>query len=146
MAQSYTQGFATVAAGAAAAYATFHTASTHRMRLRELGLFVNAATASSVGLIRPSNSPVATTSVLGLAQDPADPAATINVDTAWSTAPTVGTVYLRKALIPATIGNGIIWTWPPDAPLIVAVSSYLVLWNFGAGAGSVLNGYATWEE
>jgi hypothetical protein len=146
VAGGYSNGFVSVAAAAGAAYATLHTGASIRCRIQEIGLFVNAATASSVGLIRPSNTPVATTSVLGLAEDPADPVSTINVDTAWSTAPTIGTQFLRRITIPATIGNGIVWSWPPGAELIVTTSSWLVFWNFGAGAGSVLNGYVKWIE
>lgn len=143
----YSVGFATPAAAAGAAYGTIHTGANIRGRIREIGLFVNAATASSVQLIRPANTPVASTSILGQADDPADPASTINFDTAWSTAPTISTnVPLRKGMIPAAIGNGLIWTWSADKPLVLNVSSWLVLWNFGAGAGSVLNGWATWEE
>jgi hypothetical protein len=146
MSGGYSLGFSSVAAAAGAAYCTLHTGANLRSRIQEIGLFVNAATASSVGLIRPSNTPVATTSVLGLAEEPADPASTINIDTAWSTAPTIGTSFLRKIGIPATIGNGIIWSWPVGGELIVPVSAWLVLWNFGAGAGSVLNGYVKWIE
>ncbi len=109
-------------------------------------MFCNAATASSIGLIRPSNSPVATTSVLGLAENTADPASTVNIDTAWSTVPTIGTSFLRKITLPATIGAGMLFQFPADKPLIVPVSSFLVLWNFGVGAGSVLNGYVKWME
>lgn len=146
MAATYSLGIASIAAAAGATYFTLHTGALIRARIREVGLFVNAATASSIGIIRPANTPIGTTSVLGLPNDPADPASTVNLDTAWAvTPPTVGTAYLRKAVIPATIGNGIIWTFQPDA-LVVNVSSYLVFWNFGAGAGSVLNGYVTWEE
>lgn len=137
----YTQGFSTVAAASGAPYCTFHTGSARVARIRELGLAVNAATASSFGLIRPANTPVASTSVLVLPEDPTDPAGTVNVDTAWSTVPTIGTVFLRKFTVPAVIGNGVIWTWNPGEELIINLSSYLVLWNFGAGAGSVLNGY-----
>ncbi len=146
MAGAYSNGFQSVAAAAGAAYCTLHTGATIRARIQEIGLFVNAATVSSVGLIRPSNTPAASTSVLGLAEDPADPASTVNVDTAWSTAPTVGTSFLRRITVPATIGNGIIWTWPPGGELVVNVSSWLVFWNFGAAQGSVLNGYVKWLE
>lgn len=142
----YTLGFSSVAAASGTAYATIHTGASYRARLLEIGLACNAATASSVGLIRPSNTPVATTSQLGQAEDPADGAATVNVDTAWSTAPTIGTLFLRKFTLPATIGAGVIWSFPADKPLVIPVSGWLVLWNFGASAGSVLNGYAKWQE
>ena len=47
---------------------------------------------------------------------------------------------------PATIGNGVVWTWNPGEELIVPVSSYLAFWNFGAATGSVLNMYVKWIE
>jgi hypothetical protein len=144
--RTYSLGVASIAAATGATYFTLHTAAANGVYIREIGLFVNAATASSVGLIRPSNTPVATTSVLGLPQNPSDVASTVNLDTAWSTAPTIGTAYLRKMTIPATIGNGLIWQFPTDAPLVVAASSWLIFWNYGAGTGSVLNGYVVWDE
>lgn len=142
----YSLGIQSVAAATGATYATLHTGANIRCRIREIGMFVNAATASSVGIIRPSNTPVATTSVLGLAEDPGDPAATINLDTAWSTAPTIGTSYLRRITIPATIGNGVIWTFNPGEELVINVSSWLIFWNFGGSTGSVLNMYVKWLE
>lgn len=143
----YEGGVASVAAASGAPYATIHTGSGLVAAIREIGLFVNAATASPVELIRPANSPAASTSVLGQAQDPAMPASSVNLDTAWSTAPTISTnVPLRKVTIPAVIGAGVIWTWPSGSGLVIPVSSYLVLWNFGGSAGSVLNMYVVWEE
>jgi hypothetical protein len=143
----YENGFLSVAAASGAPYLTFHTGSLSRARIQELAIFVNAATASSVGLIRPANTPVATTSTLGQPDDPNEPVPTSSVDTAWSTAPTItGNVFLRRIVIPATIGQGVIWTWPDGKELIVNVSSYLVLWNFGASAGSILSGYVRWIE
>ena len=142
----YSVGQATVAAATGAAYATIHTGSSYKARIVEIGLACNAATASSVGLIRASNTPVASTSVLGQAEDPSDPASTVNFDTAWSTAPTIGSNYLRRFGLPATIGAGIIWTWSPDKPLVLPVSSWLVLWNFGASTASVLQAYVKWLE
>lgn len=143
----YSAGIASVAAASGAPYATLHTGANIRARIREIGVFVNAATASNVQIIRPANTPVATTSTLGQAEDSADPASTVNLDTAWSTAPTIGAnVPLRKIGIPATIGNGVIWSWNPGEELIIPVSSWLVFWNFGAGNGSVLNLYVRWVE
>ena len=146
MSDTYSVGIQSVAAVSGAAFATMHTGANIRARIREIGLFVNAATASSIGLIRPSNGPVATTSFLGQAEDAAAPASTVNLDNAWSTAPTIGALFLRRITLPATIGNGVVWTWNPGEELIVPVSSYLVFWNFGAATGSVLNMYVKWIE
>jgi hypothetical protein len=143
----YSVGFATVAPATGAAYCTIHTGSSYAARITEIGLACNAATASMIGLGIPANTPVATTSLLGQAESAGvDPASTVNVDTAWSTAPTAPTAFLRKFGLPATIGAGLIWTWPPDRPLLLPKSSWLAIWNFGASTASVLNGYIKWLE
>lgn len=141
----YECGVLGIAATSGATAATIHTGSTLRATIYEMGFFNTAATAASIELIRPANSPVASTSTLGQAQDTNAPAATVNVDTAWSTAPTISTnVPLRSAVLAATIGTGIIWTWPNG--LILPVSSYLVLWNFGAGTMGIGALYFVWSE
>jgi hypothetical protein len=140
-----TLAFTTPAAAAGAAYADLVATSTDRLRLREIGLFVSAATATSVGLIRASTLGTRTSPVTGLQGDPAEPAATGTTAVAWSVAGTVGSTYLRKMAIPAAIGNGLIWTFGPN-DLIIPVSGGVFLWNFGAGAGSICNGYFVWEE
>lgn len=147
MAQAfYEAGVTGVAAAAGAAYATIHTGANAKAAIREIGIFLSSATASSIGLIRASNTPVATTSQLGQAQDSVQPASTVNIDTAWSTAPTVGSIFLRKAGLPATIGSGIIWTWPNGSGLVIPTSAWLVIWNFGGSAGATPVVYVVWEE
>lgn len=142
----YTIGFTTPAAAAAAAYCDLRTTSANRVYIREIGLFLNAATASSIQLIRPATLGTVSTSIVGQLVDPADAASSASMGTAWSVAPTVSTnVPLRKITLPAAIGNGLIWTFG-ERELVVSVSSSLLVWNFGASAGSVLNGYMVWEE
>ncbi len=146
----YEVGVQSVAAASAAAYCTIRGATGQRVRIREIGISLNAATASSIGLGRPANTPVATTSVLLQNKDPADAASITNFDTAWSTAPTVPAQFLRRIVLPATAGAGWIWTFPDDEPLILdktaGSNQWVVLWNFGAGAGSVLNVYVVTKE
>jgi hypothetical protein len=143
----YSAAVTTPAAAAGATYATIRASSTDRLKIREIGCFLNAATASSIQLVRPSNTPVATTSALGQAQDPADPASTGNVDTAWSTAPTIGSnVPMRRAVLPHVAGNGIIWTFPPGQEIIIPASGWLVVWNHGGAAGSAMSLYVIWDE
>lgn len=140
-------GFTTPAAAAGAAYADLVATSTDRLRVREIGLFVNAATATSVGLIRSASLGTRTSPSTGQQGDPAEPAATGTIAVAWSVAPTISgsPLYLKKIVVPAAIGNGFIWTFGPN-DLVVPVSAGLLLWNFGAGAGSISNGYIVWEE
>jgi hypothetical protein len=135
----------TPAAAAGANYACLR-APTRRSKLRELSAFLNAATASSIGLIRITNTPVATTTVVGQALDPADPTATTTLDTAWSTAPTFGTSYLTRAVLPNVAGNGIIWVFSDPIILTTTNTSWLAVVNFGGAAGSALSLTAKWEE
>lgn len=143
----YSIGITSVAATTGATLCTLHTGASNRAKITEIYVSCNAATASSIGLIRPANTPVATTSQLGQAENIDDPASGTNADTAWSTAPTISTnVYLRKFGLPATIGAGFIWTWPEHAPLVLNASSWLVLWNFSGSTDSALSVSFKWSE
>ena len=141
----YSCAVTTPAAATGAAFATFHSTASDKPRIVEIGFFNNAATASSVQLIRPANTPVASTSVLGQAEEVADPAGTCNIDTAWSTAPTISTnVPLRRVVLPATAGAGVIWTFPQG--LTIPISGWIVLWNYGGSTASALSLYIVWDE
>lgn len=146
----YELGVRTPAAAAGAPYATILAGSGQRMRIQEIGVSLSAATASSVGLIRTLTVGTATTSQIGAAADPADSAAVGAIATAWSTAPTIAAtpVYLRRFATAAAIGPAVIWTWPSDQPLVATngATTSLVLWNFGAAAGAVLDIYIAWAE
>ncbi len=149
MTTRYSIGFVTPAAGAGAAYAAFRAVSRSSV-LVEIGLTCNAATASNISLFRNTAAGYAasTSTSVGQADNPLAAAGTSLIDTAWSTAPTITAASrLRRFMLPATIGAGLIWTFPEG--LIVRTSTptdHLVIWNEGAGAGSVLNGYAVWSE
>jgi hypothetical protein len=144
MACGYELGVVTVAAASGAAYCTIHTGATRRLRLWEVGFFSAAGTVASVGIGTPANTPVATTSVLGATLQVNDPTSTVDVDTAWSTAPTTPAKFFRQITLPATAGSGCIWVF--QRPILIAVSSWLCLWNFGAATGPILDGYFSWEE
>jgi hypothetical protein len=142
----YAVGFTTAATAAGAAIVDLRSAAGERLYVREIGMFLNAATASQIGVYRPSTLGTASTSIVPVPVDPADPAATGSVGTAWSVAPAVSTnVPLRRAMLPAAIGNGFIWQFS-ERGLVVPVSSSLLFWNYGAGANSVINGYIEWDE
>ena len=141
----YSVAAASTATTTGAPIATIRAGASSRIRLRELGVFCNAATASAVGLIRASNTATASTSVLGQAYDTGDPASIANLDTAWSAAPTIGTAYMRRVQLPAAIGAGVIWQFD-DLAVGPAGTASLVLWNFSGSTNSVLQIYAVWEE
>lgn len=141
----YRAAVTTVAAAAGASFCAIRAGASRSVKIKEIGAFCNAATASSMQLIRPSNTPVATTSVLGQADDDTANVSQTYIDTVWSTAPLIAAmVPLQRVVLPATIGAGVIWTFPNG--LHIPVSSSLILWNYGAAIGSALSFYASWEE
>ncbi len=141
----YSASVVTPAAAAGAAYCALRAAAGDRARIRQIDIYTNAATSSSVGLVRSATVGTSSTSALGQAWDASDTAAVTSVDTAWSVAPTVSTnVFLKRYVAPATAGSGVIWTFPSG--LVVPVSGSLLLWNYGASAGSALSVTFTWEE
>ena len=126
-----------------AAAHTIYTGSTDRAAVLEVGVFMGAATASTYGLGRPAAAGVTPTSpVLLLAEDPANPAATVNSALAWATSPTNPTDALRRWASPATIGTGVIWTFPRG--LMIAVSSNFVLQNLATNG--VVDSYFVVDE
>lgn len=116
-----------------------------RLYIRELGIFMGAATASTFGLGRPAAIGVTPTSpVVGQGNDPADAAALGATAVAWGTKPTTPTssIYLRRVGLPAAIGAGVIWIF--NEPLIVSVSSSIVVYNLATNG--VADIYVIWEE
>ncbi len=110
-------------------------AASHKPKIMEVGLSMNAATASVYGLGRPAAAGTQTTPVVWL--DEADgeaPAGVISSAVAFSGAPTVPTQFLRRVSTPATIGAGIIWTFPRGLGL--PESGNIVLWNITAAAAT----------
>lgn len=143
----YTLGARTPAPAANAAYADVRAGASRRVNVLEVGVFNTAATASSIGLVRPAGLGTASTTQAPQASNPADPASGVLVGTAWTTAPTLATtpVYLRRAQLPAAVGAGFVWPFAPGE-LWVASASSLLLWNFATVAGAALDVYLTVEE
>lgn len=112
-----------------------------RVRIMELGIFLNAATASIIGLGRPAAIGVTPTSPIDFPmEDPADIAVSGECQSAlaWGTSPTSPTIFYRRIAFPATVGVGVIWTWPKG--LVIPASGSLVLWNLQLN--SALSAYA----
>jgi len=136
----------TPAAASGAAWATFSTGASNRARIYKLVVTNTQTTYSQVGVIRSSNTPVATTSVTPQPYDAADHASTAVLSTAWSTAPTVGTNYLETFAIGASQGSGFLDSWQSDKEITLATSTWLVIWNTGSGAGAILNVSVAYDE
>lgn len=115
-----------------------------RARLLELGLFLAAATASQYALGYPQAiGLVPTAPVDFLCEDPNNVLASGVVQSAlaWGTEPTIPTAFMRRIALPATVGTGVIWTFPLG--IVIPASSSIILWNLAANG--VLDAYAVLE-
>lgn len=140
----YTAGVRTTATAIGPMF-DIRTAATDRIFVLEIGIFSTAATAITAGVIRPLTTGTTSTTTAGQAEDPANPAGTGLIGTAWSVTPTIAAtpIYLRRFVTPAAIGNGIIWTFG-GVGLVVPASSSLLVWNIAIGP--VCDIYVAWDE
>lgn len=135
-----------VAPLANAAYLELRNTSARRLQVEEIGVFLGAATATGAGLVRATTQGTVGTVAPGQAEDPNQAAAAASL-VGSPTAPGIGTNFMRRAIIGAAIGGGIIWTWPGSDRLIVPPSGSLLVTNIAAAAGSaVIDAYAVWIE
>lgn len=142
---NYERGDLTTATAAASAALEIRAGASEPMYIKELGLFLTAATASTLGLGRPANTPAGGTVGLGSADlDPDDvPSVGGVVLSGQTTAPTAPTIFKRTIVLPGAIGNGIVWTWP-EPGLRVKQTTSLVVWN--VALNSALRYYIRWSE
>jgi hypothetical protein len=141
----YALSVLTTGTASGAAAWEIRTSANVRARIMEIGVFLNAATASLIGLGRPAAIGVTPTSPVDfLPEDSADPTVASQVQSAlaWTTGPTAPTQFLRRVGLAAAIGSGVIWTWQNG--LVIPVSSSVVLWNLQLN--SALQAYAVIDE
>ena len=110
----------------------------------EIGISIVAATASIFGIGRPGAIGVTPTSPQTFLDesDGNGPAGLTTSAVAWGTGPTVPTNFFRRVATPATIGSGVIWTFPRGLGL--PISGSVVLWNIGTN--SVADVWAVCDE
>ncbi len=109
---------------------------TRRTSILEIGIFATTAVAGEIGLGRAGGTGATPTSVLVQAMDPADEAGTSNL-TSYATGITTPTNFMRRIMLPAVIGAGVIWTWAPGefmVPASVTTVGAPVLWQISAAA------------
>ena len=128
---------------ATAAWEIISTSAQVRPAILELGLTQNAATAGVFGLGRPQAKGVTpTTPQTSLAEDYNEVAGNTTVAVAWGTGPTVPLNFFRRISCPATIGAGVIWTFPRG--LIIQSNFSIVLWVIATAP--VVDVYAVTNE
>lgn len=113
-------------------------------RLMEWGVVLAAATASVYAINRPTavgtrTSPVA---LLLESESGTTPASECDSALAFSAEPTEATDSLRRVGFPATIGTGMVWTFPRGIGM--AASTGIVLLNLGTNG--VADSYAVVDE
>jgi len=134
----------TIVTSAAAATWEIRTVATIRSQILEIGFSQVTAVAATIGLGRPSSLGLSpTTPQTFLAEDAGEPTGNTNACVAWaSTVPGVPANFFRRVTCPATIGAGVIWTFPRG--LFIAVSASLVLWVIATAP--VLDAWAVENE
>lgn len=115
------------------------------VRVFEIGVALNAATASLFGLGRPAAIGVTPTSPVALAAESDNGVAALTKTAlAWGTKPTAPSVsYLRRFGLPAEVGRNVVWTFGPSGLYIPAASSVVL---FNLAANSALNVWARISE
>lgn len=132
----YTLGQRTSVSTINAAAHTIVTSATLRALVLEAGVFSPGAVLSVWGLGRPAaNGVTPGTQNLFQTEDLSAgvPASLTNGVLTWTTSPTNPTVAMRRWGGPATIGVGIIWTFPRG--ILMKVSDNFVLQNLAANTG-----------
>ena len=119
------------------ASASIVTAASKRVKLLQCSMIQATGTAQTLGLGRPATAGTPTTPILFQADEPADPASVTSGYLTWSAQPTAPTIFHRRWNSAATIGVGIIWTFPRG--LGIAVSSSLVVWNVTTAVATDIN-------
>lgn len=110
------------------------TAAGSRARIFEIQISIAVAptAAPSWRLVRAATTGTSSATATPEEQDPGGGAATAVLDTAWSSQPTLAAADLRRYATPITAGSGIVWTWPDHRPLILPVSSGMLIVNANA--------------
>jgi hypothetical protein len=116
------------------------------IRVWEVAAYMSGGTAAAtdVGLGRPAAISVTPTTVVPQPEDTSSATATCTGQVAASTKPTVPTLFLRRFGIPATVGAGIIWTFPYGI-VVPTGPAELCIWNIGAST-STFSGYFVYDE
>ena len=122
--------------------------SARALRLYEVGVFTSTVVSGTIALVRPTAVGATFTSVgppaaNNGAEDPQVGAGVAVIDTAATTPPTIGSIYMRQAVLPATIGAGVIWQFPGG--IVIPTSSSLAIWQTSTSAVGYVT-YFSYDE
>ena len=123
---------------------TLITSATERAFLLEAGIFMATATASTFGLGQNAGvGSTATSPVALLAENSGDVATSVTQSAlAWASTPSVPANFHRRWASPATIGTGVIFTFPRGIGIPISVN--YSLWNLAVNG--VVDSYFVIDE
>lgn len=132
-------GLLSTGTGSGAAAAEIIAGSSVPFSVTEISIFLNAATSSTFGIGVPAAIGVTPSNTLFLKSNPTITYTVVtNMALSWGTGPTVPANFQKRIVMPATIGSGIIWTWP-YGDFVIPVSKSIVVWNLAANAAAMIN-------
>lgn len=109
-----------------------------RATLLETSIIQATGTAQSLGLGRPAALGLTPGTTSTFQRDePGAPACVTTTALTWATSPTAPAIFHRRWNSAATIGVGVIWTFPRG--LIIPVSGAIVVWNITAAVACDIN-------
>jgi hypothetical protein len=122
-------------------------AGANECRLLELWMIGENAAGSTYDIhaSRPATLGTASTSTVGLPEDPAEAAPLGAVQTAWSANPTIGTK-VRNWCNGSWQGDSVNWLWRPEGGFVIPVNGAFLIWNATAAAGPACISTWVWEE
>lgn len=140
----YRIGFTKTTTAAAGMIVQLRAGATRDVEIVEFGITASSAVSGTVALIRPSAvGATFTSTAVGSADDPIVGAGAAVVDTVAGTPPTIGTNWMNRMTLAATIGSGIVW--PFDKPIMIPVSLSIAVWQISAAAVTY-DGYFVFDE
>lgn len=111
--------------------------ATKQAIVRELGVALAAATASTFGIGRPAAIGVTPTTPVEFQDMIGGPVAGAMGALAWGTGPTLPAAFLRRIALPATVGASYVFDFTDDderGALVIPIGGSIVLWNLAANA------------
>lgn len=128
------------------ALAWLRTTAGRSARVYEVAVYLSGGTAAAtdIGLGRPAAISVTPTTVVPQAEDSSSGAAVCTGQVAASTKPTAPSLYIRRFGIPATVGAGVIWSFP-NGLYIPTGPAEITIHNIGASTSN-FSGYIAYDE
>lgn len=114
-------------------------------RIREIGVFNTTAVAVALAIVRLSTAGTQGASITPQKEDDLSAAASLTPFTTHTVGPTVGNTG-KRAVLGASVGSGVIWTFSDVGLLVPAGTANGVGVIVATGTGQVCDAYITWDE